>query len=154
MAELKTQGTEFFILDAANSGAEVQKIAQITGFSGVGGQAGEIDVTDMDSTAREYLAGLKDNGTISLNVNWDPANASHVTLDSIVGGAEKRFVIGCSDGTTDPSYTSTFTIPTDRTTLDFQGSVLSFQKDAETDNIWRGTVTIRVSGAITITAAS
>ena len=154
MATLKTQGTEIYILDATNSGSEVEKIGQITGFSGVGGQAGEIDVTDMDSTAREFVAGLKDNGTVSINVNWDPTDASHVTLDSLVGGANKRFIIGCSEASTDPSYTSTFTIPTDRTTLDFNGSVLSFQKDAETDNVWRGTLTIRVSGAITITAAS
>lgn len=154
MATLKTQGTEIYILDATNSGSEVEKIGQITGFSGVGGQAGEIDVTDMDSTAREFVAGLKDNGTVTINVNWDPTDASHVTLDSLVGGANKRFVIGGSEDSTDPSYTSTFTIPTTRTTLDFNGSVLSFQKDAETDNVWRGTLTIRVSGAITITAAS
>lgn len=154
MATLKTQGTEIYILDDTNSGSEVEKLGQITGFSGVGGQAGEIDVTDLDSTAREFVAGLKDNGTVSINVNWDPQDASHITLDGLVGGSNKRFVIGCSESAADPAYTSTFTIPTDRTTLDFNGSVLSFQKDAETDNVWRGTLTIRVSGAITITAAS
>lgn len=154
MPALKTQGTEIFILDATNSGSEVQKIGRVTGFSGVGGQAGEIDVTNFDSTAREFLAGLKDNGTVNVNIDWDPQDASHVTLDSLVGGASTRFIIACSDGTTDPSYTSTFVIPTDRTTFDFTGSVLSFQKDSETDNVWRASVQIRVSGDITITAAA
>lgn len=155
MATLKTQGTEIFILDDTNSGSEVEKIGQVTGFSGVGGQAGEIDVTDLDSTAREFVAGLTDNGTVSINVNWDPNDASHVSLEALVGGSNVRFLIGGSEtGGTDPSYTSTFVIPTDRTTLDFNGSVLSFQKDAETDNVWRGTLTVRVSGAITITQAA
>ena len=153
MATLKTQGTELYILDETNSGSEVQKIGQITGFSGVGGTAGEITATNFDSVAQEFVTGLKDNGTISLNVDWDPQDASHQTLDSLVGGANKRFLICCADGDTDPTFSSEFTLPTDRTTLDFNGGVLSFQKDASTDDLWRGSVSIRVSGDITITPA-
>jgi len=171
MATLKTQGTELYILDETNSGSEVQKIGQITGFSGVGGTAGEITATNFDSTAQEFVTGLKDNGTISINLDWDPQDGSHQTLDSLVnldwdpqdgshqtldslvGGANKRFFIACSESSTDPTFSSTFTLPTDRTTLDFNGGVLSFQKDASTDDIWRGSVSIRVSGDITITPA-
>lgn len=153
MATLKTQGTSLYILDETNSGNEVQKIGQITGFSGVGGTAGEITATNFDSTAQEFVTGLKDNGTISINLDWDPADASHQTLDSLVGGDNKRFFIACSEAATDPTFSSTFTLPTDRTTLDFVGGVLSFQKDASTDDIWRGSVSIRVSGDITITPA-
>jgi len=151
---LKTQGTEIYILDDTNSGNEVQKIANITGGSGVGGTAGEIDVTDLDSLAREFRAALKDNGTVSLNINYDPSEASHVTLDGLVGGDNVRFLIATSEADTAPSYSSEFTLPTDRTTLDFDGSVLSFQKDFETDAVWTGSVSIRVSGDITITPAS
>lgn len=154
MAELKTQGTELFLLDDTDSGNEVRKIGNVTSLSGVGGTAGEIDVTNFDSTAREFLAALKDNGTVSFNVNWDPQDGSHEALDAIVGAdTNRRFVIACSESDTDPTYSSTFTIPTDRTTLDFSGAALSFQKDAETDNVWTGSVEIRVSGDITITAA-
>lgn len=153
MATLKTQGTELYILDTTNSASEVQKIGNVTGGSGVGGTAGEITATNLDSTAQEFVVGLKDNGTVSINLDWDPSNASHVTLDSLVGGANKRFYIACSESTTDPTYGSTFTLPTDRTTFDFTGGVLSFQKDFGTDDIWRGSVDIRVSGDITITAA-
>lgn len=154
MATLKTQGTELFLLDETNSGSEVQKIGQITGFSGVGGTAGEINATNFDSTAQEFVTGLKDNGTVSINLDWDPQDASHVSLDNLVGGANKRFVICCSEAGTDPTYTSTFELPTDRTVLDFNGGVLSFQKDAGTDDVWRASVSIRVSGAITITPAT
>lgn len=155
MATLKTQGTELYILDDANTGNEVQKIGNITGGSGVGGTAGEITATNLDSTAQEFVVGLKDNGTVSLNLDWDPSDASHVTLDSLVGGTNKRFFIACSESDTQPTWaTSVYTLPTDRTTLDFNGGVLSFQKDFGTDDIWRGSVDIRVSGDITITPAA
>lgn len=154
MATLKTQGTELYILDEANSGSEVEKIGNITGGSGVGGTAGEITATNLDSTSQEFVVGLKDNGTVSLNLDWDPSDTSHQSLDSLVGGANKRFLICGSEGTTQPTYSSTFDIPTDRTTLDFDGGVLSFQKDFGTDDIWRASVDVRVSGDITITAAT
>jgi hypothetical protein len=154
MATLKTQGTEIFILDDTNSGSEVEKVGQVTSFSGVGGTAGEIGTTNFDSTAQEFVAGLTDNGTVSIDIDWDPSDASHVTLDSITGGANKRFIIAGSESAQDPSYSSTFTIPTDRTTLDFNGAVLSFQKTGGTDDVWRATLQIRVSGSITITPAA
>lgn len=151
---LKTQGTELYILDSTNSGSEVQKIANVTGGSGVGGEAGTIDTTNLSSTAMEFVAGLKDNGTVSFDVNWDPSEASHVDLDALVGGDNVRLLIAGSESTTQPSYSSSYTLPTDRTTIDFTGAVLSFQKDFSTDDIWRGSVSVRVSGAITITPAA
>lgn len=151
---LKTQGTELYILDPTNSGSEVQKIANVTGGSGVGGEAGTIDTTNLSSTAMEFVAGLKDNGTVSFDVNWDPSEASHVDLDALVGGDNVRLLIAGSESTTQPSYSSSYTLPTDRTTIDFTGAVLSFQKDFSTDDIWRGSVSVRVSGAITITPAA
>jgi len=154
MATLKTQGTELFILDDTNSGSEVEKIGQVTGFSGVGGTAGEITTTNFDSTAQEFVAGLTDNGTVSIDVDWDPQDASHVSLDALEGGANTRFVIAGSEDETDVTYTSTYTLPTARTTLDFSGAVLSFQKTGGTDDVWRGTIQVRVSGSITITPAS
>ncbi len=153
MATLKTQGTDIYLLDATNSGSEVIAIGRVTGGSGVGGEAGEIDVTDLASTAREFVTGLKDNGSVSLDINWDPQDASHKRLDEIVGGDNYRFVICGSEASTAITYGSDFDIPTDRTTLDFNAGVRSFQKDFSTDEVWRGSVTMRVSGDITITSA-
>lgn len=154
MAKVKTQGTEIFLLDDTDSGNEVRKIGAVTGFSGVGGEAGEIDVTDMDSTAREFLVALQDNGTVTINFDYDPQDTSQQTLDSLVGGANKRFVVCLSEAGTDVSYTSQFELPTDRTTFDFNAGVRSFQLDGQADDAWRGTMTLRVSGDITKTPAS
>lgn len=58
------------------------KIKNLITFSGFDGQAGELDVTDMDSTAKEFLLGLQDFGTFSFDVNKDFSDAGQVALDA------------------------------------------------------------------------
>ncbi len=146
---LKTQGTEIWLLDETDSGSEVTKIGNITDIGEFGPSGGDIDVTNMDSTAMEYFTGLVDNGTISIGYNYDPQNAAQQKLTALAGGANKRFVIGCSEAGTDVTYSTDFVIPTDRTTFDFQGSIQGMPKGASVNDVWRGTLSIRVSGAIT-----
>lgn len=155
MPTLKTQGTELYILDSTDTGNEVKKIGQITGGDGIGsGSATEIPATNLDSVAQEFVLGLRDNGTITINVDWDPQSASHEAVEALVGGSNVRWLIAASDGTTQPTFsTGSFTIPTDRTTFDFNGGVTTFPKSFSADEIWRGSFDIRVSGAITITRA-
>jgi hypothetical protein len=154
MAELKTQGVSLYLLDSTDSGNEVREIGKVTGISGVGGEAGEIEITNFDSTGKEYLVGLEDSGTVSVSLNYDPASSSnHATLIGLQGGSNKRFLIAGSEASTDPTYTSTYTIPTDRTTWDFTAGVKSFNFDMSPDDAVRSSMSLRVSGAITITAA-
>ena len=152
---LKTQGTELYILDPDDTGNEVIKVTKIMGGSGVGGEAGEIPATNLDSLALEFLTGLKDNGSITLNINYTPSEASHQKLNELFGGDNVRFLICGSESNTQPSYSaSTYTIPTDRTTWDFEAGVRGFSKDFESDNIWKATATLRVSGEVVETPAS
>lgn len=153
MALVKTQGTELFILDSTDTGNEVTKIGRVTGISGIGGQAGDIDTTDLDSLAREFATGLVDNGTVTIDVNYDPADAGQVKINSLNGGPNVRFLIAGSEDATDPTFSAgNFTIPTARTTFDFTGGVTQFSKDLSADDVYRGSITVRVSGAITETA--
>lgn len=154
MAKVKTQGTELYLLDDTDSGNEVRKIGKITGFSGIGGEAGEIDVTDMDSVAREFLAALKDNGTVTVNFDYDPQDEAQQTMDALQGGDNKRFLLALSETDTQPTYGSDYTLPTDRTTFGFNAGVRSFQLDGNADDVWRGTTNLRVSGDITKTPAT
>jgi len=155
MGKVKTQGTELYLLDDSDTGNEVRKVGAITGFSGIGGEAGEIDITDMDSVAREFMAALKDNGTVNVNFDYDPQDEAQQTIDALQGGANKRFLLALSESDTQPTFdTSTYTLPTDRTTFDFNASVHSFQLDGNADDAWRGTTNLRVSGDITKTPAS
>lgn len=151
---LKTQGTEIFLLDATDSGNEVRKLGNITDISEFGPTAGDIDVTNMDSTAMEYFQGLVDNGTVTIGFNYDPANVTQQTLNDLAGGTNKRFVIACSEAATDVTYTSLFVIPTDRTTFDFTAGVQGMPKGASVNDVWRGTISLRISGAITTQEAA
>lgn len=153
MAELKTQGTEIFLCDTTDSGSEVRKIGNVTSIGDIGGSAGEIDITNFDSTAKEFLVGLTDNGSVTISYNYDPQDATQTTLKALEGGDNKRFIIGCSEAGTDVSFTSIIVVPTDRTTFDFNAGVQSMTKGGGTDDVWRGTITLRISGAVTEQAA-
>lgn len=151
---LKTQGTEIYILDSTDTGNEVIKVTNVISGSGIGGEAGEIDKTNLDSLAREFLTALKDEGSITLNLNYDPKEASHQKLNALFGQDNVRFLIASSESATQPTFSTDYSIPTDRSTWDFEGGVRSFSKDFESDNIWKATATIRVSGAVVETAAA
>ncbi|KRG38823.1 hypothetical protein ARC78_15200 [Stenotrophomonas pictorum JCM 9942] len=98
--ELRTQGTELYMLDPdAAPGSEVLKIGNITGYGDFGKQSNDIITTNLDSVAVEKLAGLPDNGDLGLTVNVDPKGASHQKLEALAGTDARRvFVIGYSDG--------------------------------------------------------
>ena len=147
---LKTQGTEIWLLDDTDVGNEVRKLGNITDVGEFGPTAGDIDVTNMDSGAFEFFAGLVDNGTITIGFNYDPADVTQQTLNDLAGGANKRFVIGCSESATQVLFADPlFTIPTDRTTFDFDAAVQGMPKGAGVNDIWRGTISLRVSGVVT-----
>ena len=154
MAELKTQGFELFLLDSADTGNEVRKIAQVSAVSGLGGSSTEITTTNFDSARQEFLVGLADSGSLTVNLDFDPQDAGHTTLQSLQGGANKRFFLAGSEAGTDPTYSMSYTLPTDRTSWDFNAGVQQFQLDMNADDVVRGTVTLRISGAVTFTAAS
>ena len=80
---LKTQGTEIYLLDDTDTGNEVRKLGNITDLGEFGPVAGDIDVTNLDSTAKEYFSGLVDNGTITIGFNYDPADVSQQTLNRL-----------------------------------------------------------------------
>ena len=45
-------------------------IAEVLRCSPIGGTNPEVDVTNLDSTAKEYIAGLSDGNTMDFDVNW------------------------------------------------------------------------------------
>lgn len=154
MATLLTQGSEVYILDETDTGNEVRKIGQITGIGEFSPTTTEIEITNLDSSRKEFVNGLTDNGSITLQYDYDPQDASQANLKSREGGANVRFLIACSESSTQPTYSAGYTIPTDRTTFDFTAGVQNVGKGGQVDDVWRGSFTLRVSGAVTETAAS
>lgn len=76
-------------------------IANVHTFSGGDAAAAEIDVTNLSSTSKEFLLGLRDQGTFSLELDYDFADAGqNALLAAQASGAVKSFVLTLPDGHT------------------------------------------------------
>lgn len=131
---IQSQGTKFAV--AANASPPVfSDIPEVRTIGGPDGQAPLIDVTDLDSTAREFLLGLKDEGAFTLGIFLIPSNAVHNTLrDAWSQRTLMRFRITFADTTT--------------TVWEFLGYVQSMAGQMGVDEAVQATVGIKVSGSI------
>jgi predicted secreted protein len=64
-------------------------VAGVTDLSGPAVENELIEVTNFGSTGgyREYIAGPKDNGEISITINYDPTDSSHNATTGLVADA-------------------------------------------------------------------
>ena len=109
-------------------------IANIKDFSGFDGSASELEVTNLDSVAKEFKLGLTDPGAFSINIDYDSANAGHVALRAKqVSGLLSNFRL---------------TLP-NATVITFTGFVKKFSLAGGVDAVAKTSVDIRISGAIT-----
>lgn len=145
----KSQKTELFYLSAP---AVMTKVANLTAVTGTGGAVSQIDITNLDSTEMEYLAGLGNPGAVSAPIDFTPANTGHQALLALFqSGATVPWVIGLSDGTAPPTAAgSTITYPATRTYVTFQGYIADFPIDAAVNSKLTTAMTIQRSGAKTV----
>lgn len=131
---LESQGFKFYIGDAS-SPIDYTKVSEVTNFTGLDGEASEIDVTHLESTAKEYLMGLQDFGNFSLDVNYLPNDAGQIAMRAAKASrAIQNFKAELSDGTV----------------ITFQGFVKSNPISGGVDAKLDGSFNIRVSGNVTI----
>lgn len=65
------------------SGASPQvytTVAEVLRCGPIGSTNPEVDVTNLDSTAKEYIAGLADGNTVEFEMNWVAGNTQQVAL--------------------------------------------------------------------------
>ena len=55
-------------------------IAEVLRCGPIGSTNPEVDVTNLDSTAKEYIAGLADGNTVDFDVNWLVGNTEQTAL--------------------------------------------------------------------------
>src|SRR5574337_647874 len=109
-------------------------VANVKDFSGFDGAASEIDVTNLDSTAKEFRLGLVDPGQFTINIDYDSANAGHVALRAKqVSGAISNFKL---------------TLP-NTNVVTFNGFVKKFSLAGGVDQVAKTAVDIRISGPVT-----
>jgi hypothetical protein len=140
------QGTEiYWSTSTAASTSTSNMVGEIVGFTGPGGAAAEIDVTNVNSVAKEYLIGLMDYGEVSFDMNLSLTDTAQVALraDCVAAVKSKRkCVIKFSDSTTDASRT--------KATFDAYGKTFSI--NGAVDSAVKGTLAIRVTGAVTFSS--
>lgn len=95
---IRTKGTK---LEINTSGSTYVQIKGFNGFSGLGGGSpAVIDVTDFDSTAKEKLMGMPDEGQIQITAIYLPKDAGQLALEAARGTqAATKFRITVPDGT-------------------------------------------------------
>lgn len=132
---LQSQGMVLQISDEA-SPEVFTTIQEVMSIDGPGGSAQVIDVTDLSSTAKEKRAGLQDEGQVTFEMTYLPANTQHALLRSVrAAGTVRSFRIIFTD-----SPQSTWT---------FEALVLGFAISNAVDDVTKATVTLEVTGAIT-----
>ena len=108
------------------------KIAEVLRVGAIGQTAAEIDVTNLDSTAKEYIAALPDGETVSISMNF-------------VGGTQQNAL---RDGVrTTKNFQMQFS---DKTQASFKLVILSFMRDETSpESQLTASVTGRITGPIT-----
>lgn len=110
-------------------------IPEVKSFSGPSGSASVIDVSDLSSTAKEKRMGLKDEGQVSLTIQYIPQNAVHAAMRADRSNRTLRnFQIDFTDSPT--------------TTWQFSAYVLSFATSGSVDGTVEANVTLEISGDV------
>lgn len=108
-------------------------VANVKDYSGFDGSASEIDVTNLDSVAKEFRLGLVDPGQFTINIDYDNTNAGHVALRAKqVSGVLCNFKL---------------TLP-NTNVITFTGFVKKFSLAGGVDAVAKTSVDIRISGAV------
>ena len=111
-------------------------VGEITQFDGLGGSASVIDVSTLQSVAKEKRAGLPDEGQFTFQMNLDP---SDVQQNALRADRAARVLRNFRLVLTDSS----------NTTLQFSALVLEFKISGAVDQVVKASVTLEISGAVT-----
>jgi predicted secreted protein len=111
-------------------------VPEVKSFSGPGGSASVIDVTDLSSLAKEKRMGLADEGQLQLTINYIPDNTVHAALRADRAARTKTpFKMIFTDGG-DTEWT-------------FDAFVTGFSVSGAVDGVVEAQVTLEITGAIT-----
>ena len=130
---IETQGFKFEIGNGT-SPITYTDVKEVVSFSGFDGAAAEIDVTHLQSAAKEFLMGLQDFGTFQIDVNHLPDDTGQVAMRTAKGDRDIR------------TFRVTFS---DANTAVFRGFVLSNSISGGVDAKVDGSFQIRISGDVT-----
>ena len=111
-------------------------VGGLMSISGIGsGSATEIDVTTFASTAKEFVQGLRDFGSVSIELRRNQDDVGQVAMFNAMATQTTAEVI--------------ITLPASTANVaTFQGFVQSISTDLQADGAVTGTAVIRITGAV------
>lgn len=133
---------DFTIYSSAGTATPVTwtQLKELDTFDPSGASVSELDKTNLDSTAKEYSAGIVDNGTISCGMKYVASDPGLIAAKvAFVAGATKQYKLVVPNGDI----------------YSFQG----FYKEVPTmpsggvDKLLSGKLSIRIDGSVTLTPA-
>tara|TARA_R110000824_G_scaffold56857_2_gene155167 strand:- start:3529 stop:3909 length:381 start_codon:yes stop_codon:yes gene_type:complete len=110
-----------------------QLIGDLLSVSPVSVSVATIDSTDLDSTWRTFIGGIKDGGECSFEINLNPSGTDHIALEADIDGVEKTVSIAWSDATT----------------CSFSAIITSYAPSASIDSALTCSIGMKISGAVT-----
>ena len=130
---IETQG---FLVEIGNGDSPLTytEVKEVKTFTAFDGSAAEIDVTNLQSTSKEFRMGLQDNGNFNMDLNYLPTDPGQV----LVRGAKASRAI--------QDIKLTFS---DSSVATFQGFVTTAPRSGGVDAIVDTSFTIRISGDVT-----
>ena len=121
---------------ATATAAAWTQVKNLTSIKALDGSAKEIETTNHDSTAAEFLLGLNDNGNLAIEVDGDRSDAGQLALQAARDDRAIR--------------TFKYTLPSGSTpTVTFSGFVKKFDDSAPINDKYKRTADIRITGAAT-----
>lgn len=110
-------------------------LGNVKDFTGLDGTGAEIDISNLQSTGKEFLIGLYDGGQLSMNVDIDNADAGQVAARaSQQASTVKAFTI---------------TLP-DAKVVSFNAYVKQFSMTGGVDKSLAGSMVLRITGGYTL----
>ena len=142
---IESQGTIFYwSTSTAASTYTSHAVAEVVGFNGPSGGANVIDVSHLGSTAKEKLLGLRDEGQVTLDVNFRPGTTSQDYMRTCrAQRLMRKAVIQLNDNTTEAA----------RTKIIFDAYVGGFSVSGAVDQVVKGSITLEITGACTYATA-
>ena len=152
---IKTQGTQLYFIDETSAGCEVIAVDCATSMTGLSNPREQIEVTCLESDTRQYEGGLSTPGQLTVSINFDPAQESHMRLYELwkLNGPNSKFAIGLGQPVNvAPTVDSAceFEYPITRTFVEFEGYIADIPLEIALNSVVTTAVSIQVSGAYTI----
>lgn len=143
----RTQGTDLYFVSSTGDVLRLNCITEAP--DPVGGDRPDIDITCLESLAREFVSGLETPSDGTFPFILDADSDAHTELFALKDSGENtQWYLGMSDDDTDPTLDIDDNLehPEERSGFIFTASVRNLELAGPLDEVWRGTVTLRRSG--------